>query len=152
MPEARSNLIDEIKQVIDITSRVDERMKIIAESQIQLDQRLNHFIDEHNALTSRVQVMVAKAPDAAMIDEKHHRILAKLDMIESLSSPKMQGFIEETEDDVSELKARIKELESHTQGSSEKIKQILGYVWQGLFIVLVAWLLFKMGLNPPPGE
>ncbi len=153
MPETR-NLIDEIKQVIDITSRVDERMKIIAESQVQLNQRLNHFIDEHNALSSKVHVMEtrfgSKNPDMLAIEEKHNRVLAKIEILESLGSPRQQKFVENTEDALNDIKSRIKELETHKQGISEKVKQIMGYVWQGLFIIIVCYLLYRLGLNPPP--
>lgn len=155
MSEQRT-IVDEIKQVIDITSRVDERMKIIAESQQQLNIRLNHFVDEHNALVTKVQVLdsrtgVKLSDNVASLDEKYLRLIARLEVLETMGSHKEQKFTEDVNNTFHDLKNRMKELESHKQGTSEKVKQILGFVYQGMFIVIIAYLLYKLGLSNPPG-
>ncbi len=151
MPESTVRLVEEVKQIIDITSRVDERVKMIAEAQQQINFRLNHFIDEHNALVAKVQVIESKStnkfPESlATIDEKVMKSQVRLDVLENLGSTKSQKLA----DEVNTLKSKVEKLEEHKNSLSERFKMIFGYVWQGLFIVLICYILYRLGLNTPP--
>lgn len=122
----QSSLVNDIKLVLDITSRVDERVKIIAESQQQMNTRLNHFIDEHNTLASRVTVL------------------------ESKNINKIYDTVQDLEEKVVTLKSRIGNLEEHKQSILDKSKQILGFVYQAIFIIAVCYILYKLGISSPP--
>lgn len=153
MTEA-NQLIDEIKQVIDITSRMDERVKMVAEAQQEINFRLNHLIDEHNALVARVHVVESKNGHkyqeiTSALDEKLMRLSARLDVLELVGSQKTQRVSEEFHLSTAEIRSRLKELEAHKQGMAERWKSILGYVWQTMFIIIVCYILYRLGISLP---
>lgn len=120
MPETR-DLFGDIKQIIDITSRVDERMKVIGEAQQQINIRLNTLIDEHNAVIAKVHVL-----------------------------ENFQKTIIEQEEKLLGINSRVKDLEEHKETIIGQFKSIMGYIWHGAFIILMCYLLYRMGLSTPP--
>ena len=155
MVETSNKLIDEIKQIIDITSRVDERVKMVAEAQQDINFRLNHLIDEHNGLTARVHVVESKnghkvQEAVSSVEEKMMRLSSRFDVLDMIGTQKMQRVSEEINSNILEIKFKVKELENHKQGISERWKSILGYVWHGAFIIFICYVLYRMGLPTPP--
>lgn len=151
MTETSSKLVEEIKQIIDITSRVDERVKMIAESQHQINNRLNHFIDEHNSLVSRVHVIESKNGHKTQelittLDEKLMKSATRIEILETVGSQKSQKIAGEFD----LLKIRVKELEDHRQGLSDRAKTIINYIWQGAFLIIMGYVLYRLGLPTPP--
>ena len=151
MTETSNKLVEEIKQIIDITSRVDERVKMIAEAQYQINNRLNHFIDEHNSLVARVHVIESKNGHKTqelitVLDEKLMRNASRIEILETVGSQKSQKVAGEFD----LLKIRVKELEDHKQGLSDRAKAVLGYVWQAIFLIAMGYVLYRLGLPTPP--
>lgn len=148
MPESHNNIIDDIKLVLDITSRVDERAKIIADSQQKINARLDHLIDEHNNLASRVYVLESKGGRKIIdeIEDKTNRLKSRIELLESAGSPWHQRIVES----INNIKSRLNKLEDHKDGVNYKLKTFFGYVFQGTFVILVCYILYRMGLNPPP--
>jgi len=149
------DLVNDIKLVLDITSRVDERVKMIAEGQQQMNIRLNHFIDEHNALAARVTVLESKniskmAESVQGVEEKITKMVIRVETLETLGSPLYQRIIEENRITIIDLKNRINNLEEHKQNVLDKIRRVLGFVGQAIFTILVCYILYKLGINSPP--
>jgi cell division protein FtsB len=154
MPETR-DLLTEIKQVIDITSRVDERLKIIAEAQQQIGLRLNHLVDEHNALVGKVHVIESKNGNKlheaiSNQEEKLVRVNGRIEVLETVGSQKSQRQIEDLQEVIIKVKERIRDLEEHRESVVSQAKSIMGYIWQGIFIIMICYLLYRMGLSLPP--
>jgi len=148
------NLMDEIKELINLTSRIDEKVKNVADSQLQMNQRLNHFIDEHTSLSAKVQLLESKMENrlhdvTSNFDEKFLKIISRLEVLESVGSVRQQKLIEDVTASFHEIKDRLKELESHKKSVTDRIKQVFGYVWQGVYMIIIAYLLYKLHLNPP---
>jgi hypothetical protein len=157
MSEIEKTLIEEIKQIINITSRVDERVKMIADSQNQIGQRLEHFIDEHNELASKVYVIEAKNGSKAYeliskLDDRLDILASKLEIIELIGSKKHTEEIADHEDTIIDILHRTKNLEEHKSNISDKIKTVFNHVVQGVFFIAIAYILYKLGINPPPGQ
>lgn len=154
MSELEKTLIEEIKQIISITSRVDERVKMIIDSQNQIGQRLEHFIDEHNELASKVYVLESKNGGKShdliiKLDDRLDVLASKLEIIEHVGSKKNTEEIVKHEDAIGEMLHRLKGLEEHKNNISEKVKTVFNHIVQGVFFVAIAYILYKLGLNPP---
>ena len=157
MSELEKTLIEEIKQIIDITSRVDERVKMIVDNQQQIGKRLDHFIDEHNELVAKVYVIEAKNGHKAQemigeLDDKVSGINSRMDVFEAIGSKKNNEMMLELGDEVVDLRHKVKDLEEHKTNISEKVKVVFNHIVQGLFFIAIAYILYKLGLNPPPGQ
>lgn len=157
MSELEKTLIEEIKQIISITSRVDERVKMIVDSQNQIGKRLEHFIDEHNELASKVYVIEAKNGSKAYelinkLDDRLDILASKVEIIELIGSKKHTGEISEHEDALIDMLHRVKDLEEHKSNISEKVKTVFNHIMQGIFFIAIAYILYKLGLNPPAGH
>src|SRR5690349_19502580 len=55
-----SEIAKDVKQVLDITSRVDERIKLVQQSQKDLISKQENFSNELNNLKSRVLILESK--------------------------------------------------------------------------------------------
>jgi len=139
-----------LREIGDVTSRTDERVKAITENQQEMNIRLNRFIDEHNVLTSRVHVLESKNGHKfqEMVitqDEKIIRLMARLEMIETSGTPKQQ----EIKHELVEMKSDLKELHHHRQNHIDRIRLIFGLVFQGIFYLILAYVLWRLGLTSP---
>lgn len=160
MSETTANkVIQEIKQVIDITSRVDERVKIIAEKQQHMNERLEELSDEHNKLVTKVHVLESNSlVDQVMtIEERIARLKSRLEVVEAVGSPKQQKFVQTVMSELGDvlgktekLERRVEELEHDKKTWGNRVSTVMSYVWQGTYIICVCYLLYKLGLNNPP--
>jgi DNA anti-recombination protein RmuC len=121
-----NNLTEDLKLVLDITSRLDERAKIIADGQQKIDNRLDHFANDYNNLVSKVRVL------------------------ESKNIGKIIDDLKDLEERISRMRGRVEKLEDHKEGITDKLKLASSYIFQGSFIILVCYILYRLGLSTPP--
>lgn len=136
----------ELKKLLDLTTRVDERVKLIVERQQEMHIRLNQFAVDHNELITRVSIIESNAEELETLDQLKHRVT----MLEAHGPVSLCKSIQELEDQVYVLESRIKKLEEHHEGLWGKINKFLGLLVHGVWIIVVCYLLYKMGINTPP--
>lgn len=155
MSEMVSQMINDLKLVLDITSRVDERVKIIAESQTELTHRLNKFVDEHNALAMRVKLLETQSYDKLLnevsdVRERIDRIKSRMEIFETVGSTNTRESTEDMTNIINKMDTRLEKLETSSNGILEKAKTFGGLIMQGVWVVVVCYVLYKLGLQSPP--
>jgi chromosome segregation ATPase len=157
MPLQTSELLNDVKQVLDISSRVDERVKLIQVNQAELNSRFNALVDDFNNLSARVMVIESRnGGKSHEIEEKIGKLHSRVDKIDVNTEAFRQslGSIKKLDKEESikihDMIRRIYMLEHDSEGWQGKIKQWGGLVVQGIWVIIVCYLLLKLGLNPAP--
>jgi chromosome segregation ATPase len=137
-------VVSDIKAVLDITSRVDERVKFVQENQIETHDRLNQLSKEITTLMSRVSVLESEN------GSKAYKEIQELELkVEKSDIAKLPDFIDQVNNKLSFLDHRIASLEDAKNGMAEKVKRYFGLVVQGAWVIIVCYLLYKLGLSAP---
>lgn len=158
----RKDLQSEIKLVLEMTARVDERVKLVVEKQAEMTHRLNGFIDSHNALLNRVSVIEAKNGNG--IHDVKGKVDTMVERLVKLEADHSSGHFERIEKTVAEcrdimddmrrelvaVEKRVHKMEEASIGMWSKTKFVLDLVAKGIWVIIVCWLLYKFGLNTPP--
>lgn len=116
---------DNMKNVFDMTSRIDERVKIIMEKQIDADKRFLVLIDHFNNLSARVTIL------------------------ESRDEEKIKQLIEDSRNKIVQLEKHVEILQLHNARRGETWKSIAGNAIQVVTALSTAYLLYKAGLPTP---
>lgn len=153
-----TELLNEIKVILDITSRVDERVKAIQTNQQDLTARLNQFIGELNQLTARVFVLESKnGGKVHAIEEEIDRMKTRVERMDVGGSEFYRRHVEnydETEEEVeknlADLDKRLQKIEQTNEGWQTKVKHYAGLLIQGVWVIIVCYILYKLGINTPP--
>jgi hypothetical protein len=124
-PDVFAQVNDSMKSVIDMTSRIDERVKMIMEKQIDNDKRLILMMDHLNVLSSRVTVLEAR------------------------DSNKLDSIVQEQTKRLHTLEKDIEILKLHTSTSMEKWKNVITTLLQVGTAVAVGYILVKLGISKP---
>lgn len=156
----RKDLQTEIKLVLEMTARIDERVKLIIEKQSEMTHRLNGFIDSHNALLNRVTIIETKNGNGIHeIKNKVDAIIERIVKVESEGEnvDRVEVMIGECRDIMDEIRRelvnvekRVHKMEESSAGMWSKMKFVIDLVAKGIWVIIVCWLLYKFGLNSPP--
>lgn len=157
MPQT-SEILNDIKIVLDITSRVDERVKLIQSSQQDLNVRMNQLIGEFNQLSSRVSVLESRnGGQLHAVIEDLVELRTRMERVDAVGSEAFRKFhdssrnnIEELEDENFKIKSRLQTLESYNDSWQARVKHYGGLFIQGIWVIIVCYLLFKLGLTTSP--
>jgi chromosome segregation ATPase len=157
MPQ-QSELISDIKQVLDISSRLDERAKIIQSNQEEMNQRLNRMIGDMHQLSSRVSVLESKnGGKIHELEDQINDLHIKVETMNVVGTSYMQkkeaaekNDFKEMDEQMNKLVMRLSALETVNDSWHSKIKHYGGLVIQGIWVIIVCYILFKLGINTPP--
>lgn len=108
-------------------SRLDERIKILQQQQRELEERFEEALHEHSEILQKTAVLESKA-SRCLMETKGGQCLA---------------------DDIADLDKRISAIERESGRSKDRWNQILSFVVQLAWVVLAAWVLTKLNLQPP---
>lgn len=121
---------ENIQKLADLTTRIDERVKLIQMKQSDLEDRIENVIGRHTEILQKIAVL-----------ESHNNATAF-----SLLSKD----IEETDREVYMIDKRLISVESISGSQQERWKGVTSFLVQLIWIILAAWVLMKLNLNPPP--
>lgn len=153
-----SDLMDDIKQVLDISSRVDERAKLIQDTQKELTERINTFSHEFNMLSARVLVLESKNGGRLHeIQDDISDLKSRMDRIDvggtEVFNRAINNIEKERQDIVDKLHdviRRVQSIELSHEGSQSAINRYVHLFIQGLWVIIVCYVLYKLGLQTPP--
>lgn len=124
---------ESIKAVFDLTARVDERVKMMTERQVNLENRIDN--------TSKLQ----------------SDLVTKVGILEVRNGSELKELILKAEDKLSNLNKLIQNLELRMQmveksakSTESKWKTIFDFVYKTIWVIIVCWILFKLNLQTPP--
>ena len=116
---------DQINHIIELTTRVDERVQSLMKHQHVLENKLDGQIDDINDLNIKIKIIETQDIDSILQEVKEIRsALHKL-----------------------ELKLQV--LESSSTNQEARWKTIFSFSLQLVWVVLAAFLLYKLGLQAP---
>lgn len=166
MPESQENfrreIGTEIKLVLEMTARVDERVKLLVEKQSEMTARLNNFIDSHNALASRVTILETNNDGQATRDLKYKyemlwERVAKIEATTGLQQlEKMEEDVDSINHTLDEMKVnnhsiskRVEHVEEYNTSHLSRAKFVFDLFVKAAWAVVVGWMLWKLGLSNP---
>lgn len=121
---------DSIKDLFDLTARIDERVISIAQKQVDSDHRMEKFLDTHAKLVERVV------------------------MIESKDSESMRQDIDELKKEMSDLHGNLKQVELgmntlniHTNKQEVRWRMIFDVLMKVIIIVAASIIIWKFGIG-----
>lgn len=125
-----SQTSENIQKLFDVSTRIDERVKLIQQKQSELDSRIESIMREHNSLNQKIAVLESNSslPSVAALEKK----------------------LEESKKEVDLIDRRLINVEYATSTNQDRWSKISAFVIQLIWIVIAAWVLFKLNLNAPP--
>ncbi len=123
-----------VNDILNLTSRIDERVKMLLEKQKRTEEKLDVVGNEKNNVLSRVALLEG-LDMKDRLDELEEKLDEKLDALERTLSI--------LKDDHNALSIKSINVEN-------KWNKVLDTVFKLGFIVFAAYLLYKLGLSPPP--
>lgn len=118
---------ENIQKLFDLSTRIDERVKSIIQRQEELERKINEVV--HSTAELRENIAVLKS---------------------------VHGHFEQNEAKIADLKKettfldkRITSVERTSEGTENRWNTIIKFIVQIIWLVVGAWILYKLGLGPP---
>lgn len=114
-----------IKSIIELTTRIDERVQAIMKKQDLLESKSNNQSDTLHTLNT------------------------DLLLLESISGKVLQEEVKKISNDIINIKSRLENLENKTNVQENKWKTVVDFILKIIWILIIAYLLIKLGLQAP---
>lgn len=135
---------ENIQKLFDLSIRIDERVKLIQANQDDFDHRIENIIKEENEIFRRLILLESK--NGSAIKE----VVASLSDELGKQKDKLAEIERRFTGTDSASDKRLSALEISNRGSDNRWEKITSFVIQLVWIVLAAWVLTHLNLNPPP--
>jgi hypothetical protein len=123
---------ENIQKLFDLSTRIDERVKGISAKQHEIEQRLNDLSESHNEMLQNIAVLESQGNS----EFPSHRCPHK-------------HVIDNTCIGLAAVDKRLSVVELISSGQQNTFKRVTDFVIQLVWIVLAAWVLYKLNLSPP---
>jgi hypothetical protein len=158
MPD--QEMLREIKRVLELTSRIDERVSTIAESHEKMGERFDRFLEQHAVLVERVTRLEGTTWTGAQIEarlkdikDEQVRTVNRVTAVEA-HSPYALKIVDQSLEALNKLTDRVRILEEEAKATGTTVKTWQGWVsWFGdwcfkvAWIVIAAYILARIGLG-----
>ena len=114
---------DSIKSIYELTTRVDERQQLMMSKVEQLERKIDSLMSEYRDLEGRMRVIESK--DGGTAD------------------------ISSIKDTLHSYDVRLQALEISNKGQEGRWKNIMGFIAQLVWVIVAAYLLYKLGIQAP---
>jgi hypothetical protein len=111
---------DNIRKLYDLACRMDERIKLVENTEEQLDKKLENQIERQIELIKKIAII-----------ESHQSEVLKLHQ------------------EISQLDKRLSKIEIDHGNHSERWKTVGAFIIQLIWVILAAYLLTKLNLQSP---
>ncbi len=122
---------DNIQKLFDLSTRIDERVKMIQSRQEIMDRRIDEIISIKNTLMQKIAVIESKEDALGIYDEQ------TIDRIENIEKALIS------------VDKRLDSVEGKNEMSSDRWNKIATFVIQLVWVILAAYLLTKLHLQAP---
>lgn len=116
---------DSVNSLFELTLRVDERVRLMMDKLESMDETIDNQIDLFNELNSRVKV------------------------IESRDGISILNDIRRLGEELHKLELRTQSVEGSSSDQEGRWKTIIGFAIQLIWVILAAFLLYKLGISAP---
>jgi len=122
---------DNIQKLFDLSTRIDERVKMIQSRQEIMDRRIDEIISIKNTLMQKIAVIESKEDALGIYDEQ------TINRIENIEKALIS------------VDKRLDSVEGKNEISSDRWNKIATFVIQLVWVILAAYLLTKLHLQAP---
>lgn len=129
---------DKMDALLDMISRIDERVKLIQEKQHELDKRFEESLAMRQEGLQRLAVVEFKANQSKDLS----------DDIQNLASEHSQCQLQ-CRSDIFSIDKRLSTLEADSGRTQDRWNKIFTFIIQLVWVLLAAWLLLKLNLQAP---
>lgn len=157
---ADQETLREIKRVLEMTSRIDERVKTIAESHEKMSDRFDKFLEQHALITERVTRLESSVFNIEKFglkiisfEEEHKKTANRVTALEG-TAPYALKIVNQSLEALNKLSERVNNVEKEQGNQTQKIKTWFDWIqWGGewitklAWIVLAAWILYQLKLT-----
>ncbi len=119
-----------IDAIQEITTRVDERVKILLEKQLTSDSHMHDIRNILNAVVNRVNLVEIR--------------------LESKNDAEVKKLVETNREKVYEIEKQVQTLMMKESGHEKRWNKVFDFVGKIIWIITTAYILYKLGFNPPP--
>lgn len=120
-----TKVVESIQTIFDLTARIDERVHLMMQQQKELEKKIDNQLVSFNELNVRVR------------------------MIESKDGDHLTKEVAEFKEQLHKFEMKIQKLEGNSEGQETRWKTIFNFGLQLVWVILAAWLLFKLGIQAP---
>lgn len=144
---------ESIKNLFELSTRIDERVQVIMKKQDEIDKKIETMNASIGKMSTRLSVVEAKNPDAYKRDigklfDRVHETNLDLKSLQNRYEANVP-IIHDLDKRSHKNVANIQELQSQSQQNEGRWKSVFGFIIQIIWVILAAYLLFKLGLQTP---
>ncbi len=121
-----AQVTDAMSAIQETTTRVDERVRTLLERQTKSDANIYEIRDTINSLVNRVTIL------------------------ESRDATEIKTIVERSREKIVEMEKQIAVIALKESNHDAKWKVILDFIGKVAWVSVAAYLLYKLGFNPPP--
>lgn len=126
-PQLPHNQVNEsINSVFDLLGRVDERVQMFTHHQRMMDEKLDNLTASITDLKVKVQIL------------------------ESMNFSDLKDALSDMKDNFHQMELKMQLIENSSNSQENRWKTIAGFVVQLVWVVVAAFVLYKLGINSPP--
>jgi len=144
---------ESIKNLFELSTRIDERVQSIMKKQDETDKKIESINNSMTDMTARLSVVESKHPelykkDIGTLFDRIHDTNIHLENLQNKCDTNVP-IIQASEERTHKNAADIQELQSQSQANEGRWKSAFGFVIQIVWVILAAYLLFKLGIQAP---
>jgi len=140
-----ASVSDAIQTVFDLTSRIDERVKMLITHQNEIDLRLEKLLDMHQQILHRITAIESKNLNA--IEDDLQNLNEKVAILEN----------DDCRGEIQELKTKIHSFDLKQENITLRIgshdgrwNKIFDSIWKFALMLIAGFILYKLGFQSPP--
>jgi len=144
---------ESIKNLFELSTRIDERVQVVMKKQDETDKKIENMSDSISKMSARLSVVEATSPDSYKRDigklfDRVHDTNLHLESLQNKCDTNIP-IIQASDERSHQNAANIQELQGQSQQNEGRWKSAFGFVIQIVWVLLAAYLLFRLGLQAP---
>jgi hypothetical protein len=143
MPD--QEMLREIKRVVELTSRVDERVKVIADNHDKMTERFDKFMEQHSLLAERVHKIELKGVTCDDVNA----VVNRMTLLEG-QAPYVLKIVEQSLEALNKLADRVTVVEKHQEVHTAKsgwMSYWFDWAVKLIAVLFMAYILAHLGLD-----
>lgn len=142
----------QLTEIQNTTSRIDERVQMLVESQGELTQRFIKMTEWYTELAQRVTLLESRNYDdlrKSIGDIKNAMVIIRqhITNIETQGSPALRDKVTALVHKTDDLSTRLGKLEAKGSGMKAVSLKFGKLAIQTVWVIITCWVLYKLGLN-----
>lgn len=134
-------MYDDIKKVLDISCRLEERVKTVQENQQEINDRFQELSNQFTTITSKVAVIESKNGDKLhTVENLIKELEIRINKLEITNVEKLTKLI-------IDMDKRVFTLEERNNSILNKFKFYSRLIIDGAWGILVCYVVYKLGIN-----